>query len=101
MFPPDADTDPSDPPPHQRPTLDSNASTSSSSFNAPVLPMGEPKGIRYHATRLMELEKGGTEQGASQSGETPSPSRSRIDAAISGTPCKYSHHTLNSLSIDY
>ncbi|GAA5884369.1 hypothetical protein JCM16303_003655 [Sporobolomyces ruberrimus] len=80
MFPPDADTDPSDPPPLQ------TSATSGSSSNpngGPILPMGEPKGIRYHATRLMELEGGG---GDGSEGGTPSPSRSRINAAISGTP---------------
>ncbi|GAA5927393.1 splicing factor ESS-2 family protein [Sporobolomyces koalae] len=77
MFPPDADTDPSDPPPPS-----SNPANPSTSTNGPVLPVGEPKGIRYHATRLMELETGE----GSQSGGTPSPSRSRINAAISGTP---------------
>ncbi|GAA5916399.1 splicing factor ESS-2 family protein [Sporobolomyces salmoneus] len=81
MFPPDADTDPSDPRPASaiETTADPNASTS----NGPVLPLGEPKGIRYHATRLMELEKGGLDAG---SDGTPSPTRSRIHAAISGTP---------------
>ena len=73
MFPPDADTDPSDAPSFQQPV----ASTS-------ALPLGDPKGIRYHATRLMEVENGGRDGSV---GGTPSPSRSRINAAISGTPC--------------
>ncbi|GAA6019065.1 hypothetical protein JCM11491_002504 [Sporobolomyces phaffii] len=76
MFPPDADTDPSDPPPP--------SSTATGSGTGPKLPMGEPKGIRYHATRLMEVEKGGF--GAGSETGTPSPTRSRINAAIAGTP---------------
>ncbi|GAA6059811.1 hypothetical protein JCM10212_003706 [Sporobolomyces blumeae] len=78
MFAPDADVDPG------VPTASTSTSQPASSVDPsqPVLPLGEPKGIRYHATRLMELEKGpnGSEAG------TPSPSRSRIGAAIAGTP---------------
>ncbi|KAK4705373.1 protein DGCR14, partial [Phenoliferia sp. Uapishka_3] len=54
------------------------------------LPLGEPKGIRYNATRLDHIERAAP--GA------PSPSRSRINAAITGTPCSLplpspsSHH---------
>ncbi|GAA5966853.1 hypothetical protein JCM3765_004575 [Sporobolomyces pararoseus] len=81
MFPPDADTDPSDPPPL---ASTSNSSTTSGSGGS-ILPMGEPKGIRYHATRLMEVEKGGL-FGSENENDTPSPTRSRINAAISGTP---------------
>lgn len=45
------------------------------------LPAGEPKAIRYAATRL--------EQPSRRASHLPSPSRSRIHAAISGTPCKF------------
>ncbi|KAK4055476.1 hypothetical protein OIV83_000022 [Microbotryomycetes sp. JL201] len=45
---------------------------------------GEPKGIRFHATRLTDMDKlGDADTGRS---ETSSPSRSRIGAAIAGTP---------------
>ncbi|GAA5892249.1 hypothetical protein JCM5296_003217 [Sporobolomyces johnsonii] len=73
MFAPDADTLP-----HSRPPQPSAEDPS----NTNPLPLGEPKGIRYHATRLMELEKGSGDG----EGGTPSPSRSRIGAAIAGTP---------------
>ena len=44
------------------------------------LPAGEPKAIRYSATRLDDTVR--------PLKDAPSPSRSRIHAAISGTPCK-------------
>ena len=44
------------------------------------LSAGEPKAIRYNATRLHEM--------ARPPKDAPSPSRSRIHAAISGTPCE-------------
>ena len=53
-------------------------------LDADGLPLGEPKGIRYHATRLNHVEEAKRPPGA------PSPSRSRIHAAISGTPCSSS-----------
>lgn len=46
--------------------------------------LGEPKAIRYHATRLEEVERGAPSH-------HPSPTRSRINAAITGTPCSFSH----------
>ncbi|KAM0746565.1 hypothetical protein T439DRAFT_134179 [Meredithblackwellia eburnea MCA 4105] len=46
---------------------------------------GEPKGIRYHATRLDHIEKAAP--------GTLSPTRSRINAAISGTPYPSSSKT--------
>lgn len=88
MFPPDADTDPSDPKFPPQPPLTSTFPSSTNSSGGPILPMGEPKGIRYHATRLMEVEKGGL-FGSENGDDTPSPTRSRINAAISGTPCKF------------
>ncbi|GAA6035811.1 hypothetical protein JCM8097_005717 [Rhodosporidiobolus ruineniae] len=87
MFPPDADrVNPSSlvtmPPP-------SSAKPSSSSYTL----SSAPKGIRYHATRLMELEKPTrTGSGASEAGSDwtegsgSGPSRSRIGAAVAGTP---------------
>ncbi|CEQ42564.1 SPOSA6832_04378 [Sporobolomyces salmonicolor] len=74
MFAPDADALP-----HARPPQPSAAEDPS---NPNPIPLGEPKGIRYHATRLMELERGSGDG----EGGTPSPSRSRIGAAIAGTP---------------
>lgn len=93
MFPPDADADPSDPPPLQHASSASAAagaaaSASNATSSNPVLPLGEPKGIRYHATRLMDLERGEGRLDDGSEGGTPSPSRSRINAAISGTPCQ-------------
>lgn len=43
-------------------------------------PPGDPKSIRYHATRLKVAAK--------VDSDIPSPSRSRINAAITGTPCE-------------
>lgn len=59
----------------------------------PVL-LGEPKGIRYHATRLRDIEtgrssrNGGRDSDAGSTVGSTSPTRSRIGAAIAGTPCK-------------
>lgn len=67
MFSPDADV-----PPH--------ASVSTSA----VLPArGEPRAIKYNNTRLPEQD----DQPSSGMTEPPSPTRSRIEAAIAGTPC--------------
>lgn len=88
MFPPDADrNNPSSLPP-DAPTASSSASTSRSSNSQPIL-IGEPKGIRYHATRMAEIERG-KRSGASDASSDISitPSRSRIGAAIAGTPCE-------------
>jgi hypothetical protein len=41
--------------------------------------LGEPKGIRYHATRMDEVERKATRD--------PSPTHSRVHAAVTGTPC--------------
>lgn len=81
MFPPGADVSPYDPP-------------------APVSPnvptRGDPKAIKYGNTRLPE-------QNESTSGPTPSeppsPSRSRIEAAIAGTTYKPSSSTDNGFSL--
>lgn len=69
MFTPDADISPYDP------------SASSSSTKTKV----DPKVIKYGNTRLPEQDV--TDQSRSLSAPS-SPTRSRIDAAISGTPCK-------------
>lgn len=65
-----------------------------------AFPLGDPKGIRYHATRLEQIAKessrseksssGGSSRGGSSRGGS-SPTRSRVNAAISGTPCKFLH----------
>ncbi|TDL28381.1 hypothetical protein BD410DRAFT_218567 [Rickenella mellea] len=68
MFPPDADVAPHD-------LVKSSTSTTPS--------RGDPKVIKYTNTRLPEQEESST--GPSMS-EPPSPTRSRIDAAIAGTP---------------
>lgn len=90
MFPPDADrSNPSSlmPPP----SLPTRAQ--------PLLPLGDPKGIRYGATRMMELERPTRSgSGASEAGsdwtETTGGGRgvtaSRIGAAVAGTPCAFS-----------
>lgn len=46
----------------------------------------DPKIVRHGNTRLPEQEESGNAQSISA---PPSPTRSRIDAAISGTPCKH------------
>lgn len=66
MFAPDADAVP----------------YASSSIDSVV--KGPQKIIKYGNTRLPEQEESVAGSGLS---EPPSPSRSRIDAAISGTPC--------------
>ncbi|GAA5850306.1 hypothetical protein JCM9279_006524 [Rhodotorula babjevae] len=98
MFPPDADrSNPSSltgPPSARTATAAASSSSASSSRTAPIL-VGEPKGVRHAATRLEALERG---EGASSSRSdrssfgvgaseaSLSPSRSRIGAAIAGTP---------------
>ncbi|BGP31381.1 hypothetical protein JCM10296v2_003145 [Rhodotorula toruloides] len=86
MFPPDADrNNPSSLPPDAS-TASSPASTSRSA-NAQTVFIGEPKSIRYHATRMADIERG-RRSGASDASSdiSASPSRSRIGAAIAGTP---------------
>ena len=46
---------------------------------------GDVKVIKHANTRLLEQEES---TGRVELSEPPSPSRSRIDAAISGTPCE-------------
>ncbi|KAL8290309.1 hypothetical protein RQP46_003248 [Phenoliferia psychrophenolica] len=71
MFPPDANGPVA--------LSSSSTTTNATDTDSDGLPLGEPKGIRYHATRLDHVEK--------RAPGAPSPSRSRIHAAISGTPC--------------
>lgn len=66
MFPPDADAKP-------------YASSSNATGK------GDPKIIKYGNTRLPEQEES---VGGSGLSEPPSPTRSRIVAAIAGTPCE-------------
>nr|CRX78990.1 hypothetical protein [Leucosporidium scottii] len=103
MFPPDADIDPTNPAltPSLNPLDPAYPSSialksKASAKDGPMLPPSEPKGVRYHATRLEKLEKGASFESLSgggggsvsgRSGTGSSPSRSRIGAAISGTPC--------------
>ncbi|BGP15451.1 hypothetical protein JCM10213_005133 [Rhodosporidiobolus nylandii] len=92
MFPPDADrSNPSS-------LLPAPTSNSANLAKEPPVVLGEPKGIRYHATRMMDLERGeGKGKGSSRASEAGSewtaatgsgsgPSRSRIGAAVAGTP---------------
>lgn len=72
MFPPDADIAPY------------NVSTAASALPT----RGESKSIKYTNTRLPEQSEGPSRLGSVS--EPPSPTRSRIDAAIMGTPCTYS-----------
>ena len=69
MFSPDADVSPYHPPPK---------------VNTSEKKDGSSKIISHGNTRLMEQEHKTNSSGLS---EPPSPTRSRIDAAISGTPC--------------
>ena len=69
MFPPDADVAP-----HELVS------------STKILPSrGDPKAIKYNKTRLPEQD----EHVSSGMSEPPSPTRSRIEAAIAGTPCKF------------
>jgi protein DGCR14 len=70
MFAPDADISPYDLPPE---TAEDD---------------GVPKIVNYANTRLIELEHNVADSRASSA--PPSPTRSRVDAAITGTPCKCS-----------
>lgn len=74
MFMPDADVSPYHPPTKTVATTDKKI---------------EPKVISYGNTRLAEQEHSMNSSGLS---EPPSPTRSRIEAAISGTPCTLSHY---------
>ena len=65
MFPPDADVSPY-------------------AITAPSEP--DPREIRHVNTRMPDLDEDG--EPARGSSAPPSPTRSRIDAAIAGTPCK-------------
>lgn len=69
MFAPDADISPYDPPPEAADDDDS-----------------VPKIVNYASTRLIELEHNVGDSRASSA--PPSPTRSRVDAAIIGTLCK-------------
>lgn len=71
MFPPDADYSPY----HDKP-------------KTVVIPAGEERSISYSSTRLPEQEES-TNINRPLS-EPPSPTRSRINAAITGTPCESS-----------
>ncbi|GAA6057501.1 hypothetical protein JCM3770_000588 [Rhodotorula araucariae] len=91
MFPPDAErSNPSSlpGPPPTDPTSAAAGTSRRAKDTAPVL-LGDPKGVRYHATRLDALERGNTSASGSSaraSEASLSPSRSRIGAAIAGTP---------------
>jgi protein DGCR14 len=81
MFPPDADVSPY----HPSATL-ADAS-------------GDPKTIKYGNTRLPEQDDRSSSSHALSA--PPSPTRSRVDAAIAGTPCthlpaSYATHCLTS-----
>lgn len=67
MFPPDADQSPYD---------------AISSAPAPAPTRGEPKAIKYGATRMIEQEE------PSGAAEPSSPTHSRVDAATAGRPCE-------------
>lgn len=74
MFPPDADVSPYDP------------STSTVSVKTDVV----PREVKHDNTRLPEQDVTGKTQSLST---PPSPTQSRIDAAIEGTPCRFVHVT--------
>jgi protein DGCR14 len=78
MFAPDADISPYDPPPE---TAEDDT----------VL-----KVVNYASTRLIEFEHNVGDSRASSA--PPSPTRSRVDAAITGTPCErsLSHYSIHS-----
>ncbi|GAA5987033.1 hypothetical protein JCM10908_000999 [Rhodotorula pacifica] len=102
MFPPDADrsnpsslTGPPDAPAAAGPDTSSSctAADKKKRKDEPPVLLGEPKGIRYHATRLREMETGrssrsggGRDSDAGSTVGSTSPTRSRIGAAIAGTP---------------
>ena len=74
MFPPDADVSPYDP------------STSIISVKVDAV----PRVVKHDNTRLPEQDTAAKPQSLS---DPPSPTQSRIDAAIEGTPCKFIHTT--------
>ena len=76
MFPPDADV-PFDRP-HIQPDVEKDGP-----------PLGEPKSIRYHATRLQQVASKSSKGSRASSSGRLSPTRSRINAAITGTPCSF------------
>ncbi|KAM0789029.1 hypothetical protein ACM66B_003095 [Microbotryomycetes sp. NB124-2] len=79
MFPPDADIA------HESELAGNSAAGSGTdSKRDGQVTAADPKGIRFHATRLTDMDKLG--EGDSGRSETSSPSRSRIGAAIAGTP---------------
>lgn len=82
MFSPDADISPYDP--------------SSSAWRDSKL-QPDPKFIKHGNTRMPEHEESSSSHGGRGASEPPSPTRSRIDAAIVGTPCMSSHliHSLH------
>ncbi|KAL0579115.1 hypothetical protein V5O48_002898 [Marasmius crinis-equi] len=79
MFPPDADTSPY----HEKPRTD-------------TVPKGEERTILYSSTRLPEQEE--SSDGPQSLSAPPSPTRSRIDAAIQGTPYRPRSPTTNNFS---
>lgn len=76
MFSPDADITPYDP--------------STSAWRDSKL-QPDPKFIKHGNTRMPEHESSSSNGGRGAS-EPPSPTRSRIDAAIAGTPCTFASH---------
>ncbi|KAF7799027.1 hypothetical protein EIP86_010257 [Pleurotus ostreatoroseus] len=81
MFAPDADASPYHPKP-----------TTQTAEDAKPPP---PKIIKYNNTRLPEQD----DAPATRASEPPSPTRSRIDAAIAGTPYRPKSPTINSFSL--
>ncbi|KAF9270337.1 hypothetical protein L218DRAFT_1071785 [Marasmius fiardii PR-910] len=79
MFPPDADRSPY----HEKPRTD-------------IVPKGEERMIHYSSTRLPEQDE--SQNGLQSSSSPPSPTRSRIDAAIQGIAYHPRPPTLNSFS---
>ncbi|KZT30509.1 hypothetical protein NEOLEDRAFT_1052984 [Neolentinus lepideus HHB14362 ss-1] len=80
MFPPDADVSPY------------GGSASTSKLNDDSV---EPKLIKYNSTRLFEQD----DSHRDTLSEPPSPTRSRIDAAIAGTPYRPRSPTINNFSL--
>lgn len=76
MFSPDADISPYDP--------------ASSAWRDNKL-QPDPKFIKHGNTRMPEHEQSSSSTGGRGASEPPSPTRSRIDAAIAGTPCTFVH----------
>ncbi|KAI0931935.1 hypothetical protein AcW2_000704 [Taiwanofungus camphoratus] len=79
MFPPDADESPYHPPPTKM----------------AVAMKGEPKTIKHGNTRL----PGQDDAPSGSMSAPPSPTRSRIDAAIAGTPYRPKSPTINTFSL--